>query len=254
MARTSANSSSRWTASKLTVERYRLYPVDDSIAGNAGPSARRSTSFKQPVSEAVFASRGYSVDQPLAVVPRDIMNTFPDIAASTILANLCTDAFREATEADVGFSANGMMRSSLTRGKRGVQTVYDVFAVAPLGAGVVDPTPGSTLVTGWFTGQELKAMLEFFLVDNPAHPGEYFPRASGLSFRYDPARPRFDVVTAIETGRPRSRLPPIDISGKDARLYSLTCPLMLGMIVVAIPEIHQGQTAAGGEEQGRAAP
>jgi hypothetical protein len=29
------------------------------------------------------------------------------------------------------------------RGKTGVQTVYDVFAVAPLGARVVDPTRGS---------------------------------------------------------------------------------------------------------------
>ena len=67
------------------------------------------------------------------------------------------------------------MRSGLIRGKSGVQTVYDVFAVAPLGAGVVDTTAGSTLVTGYFTGQELKNLLEFFLVDNPAHPGEYSP-------------------------------------------------------------------------------
>jgi transposase len=126
---------------------------------------------------------GYSIDQPLAVAPRDIPNTFTDIAASTVLANLCTDAFRAAREADIGFTANGMMRAGLTRGKSGVQTVYDVFAVAPLGAGVVDPTAGSTLVTGYFTGEELKHLLEFFLVDNSAHPGEYFPRASGMRFR-----------------------------------------------------------------------
>ena len=50
-------------------------------------------------------------------------------------------------------------------------------------------------------------MLEFFLVDNPAHPGEFFPRTSGMRFRYDPSRPQFDVVTAIEIGRPRSWLP-----------------------------------------------
>jgi len=96
-------------------------------------------------------------------VPQDLPNTFSDIPASTILANLCTDAFRHATGADIGFTANGMMRAGLIRGKAGVQTVYDVFAVAPLGAGVVDPTAGSTLVTGYFTGQELKQLLEFFL-------------------------------------------------------------------------------------------
>ena len=33
----------------------------------------------------------------------------------------------------------------------------------------------------------------------------------------------------------------IDISGKDERLYSLTCPLMLGMILVAIPKYTKGK-------------
>ena len=82
-----------------------------------------------------------------------------------------------------------MMRAGLSRGKTGVQTVYDIFAVAPLGSGVVDSTPGSTLVTGYFTGQDLKNLLEFLLIDNAAHPGEYFPRASGMRFRYDLKRP-----------------------------------------------------------------
>ena len=127
-------------------------------------------------------------------------NTFADIAASTPLANLITHSFREATKADIGFSVNGLMRAGLTRGKSGVQTVCDVFAVAPLRAGVVDPTAGSALVTGYFTGLELKNLLEFLLVDNPTHPGEYFPRSSGMRFRYDPSRPKFDVVTAIELG------------------------------------------------------
>jgi 5'-nucleotidase len=122
-----------------------------------------------------------------------------------------------------------------------VQTVYDVFALAPLGAGVVDPTPGSTLMTGYFIGQELKHLLEFWLVDNPAHPGEFFPRASGMRFRYDPARPKFDVVTAIEVGDLDRGYRAIDISGKDERLYSLTCPLMVAMFLVAIPKYTKGK-------------
>jgi 5'-nucleotidase len=76
--------------------------------------------------------------------------------------------------------------------------VYDVFAVAPLGAGIVDATAGSAFVTGYFTGNELKNILGFVLVDNPAHPGEMFPRASGIRCRYDVSRPKFDVVTTIE--------------------------------------------------------
>jgi 5'-nucleotidase / UDP-sugar diphosphatase len=225
---------------KLTVESYWLYPVDDSVGGDRAIAAEIDE-LKKKVTAAVFASRGYSIDQPLAVAPRDIPNTFADIAAGTLLANLCTDAYREATKADIGFTANGMMRAPLTRGKSGVQTVYDVFAVAPLGAGVVDTTAGSALVTGYFTGRELRHLLEFFLVDNPAHPGEYFPRSSGMRFRYDPSRPKFEVVTAIELGDLDGGYRAIDISGKDERLYSVTCPLYLGVIIVAIPKYTKGQ-------------
>src|SRR5258708_31217410 len=113
--------------------------------------------------------------------------------------------------------------------------------MAPLGSGALDPTAGSTLVTGYFTGQELKNMLEFLLVDNPAHPGEYFPRASGLRFRYDASRPKVDVVPAIEIGDADRGYQATDITGKDARLFSLTTPLYLAMILVAIPKYTKGK-------------
>jgi len=227
---------------KLTVASYRLLPIDDSIAGDRA-IGKEIEQLKKSVSAAAFASRGYSVDQPLAIAPRDLPNTYSDIAAGTLLANLVTDSFRAATKADIGFTANGMMRAGLLRGKTGVVRVYDVFAVAPLGAGVVDPTPGSTLVTGYFNGQDLKNLLEFLLIDNAAHPGEYFPRASGMRFRYDLTRPKFDVVTAIELGDLDRGYNAIDTSGKDARLYSLSCPLMLGPIIVAIPKYTKGKLA-----------
>jgi 5'-nucleotidase len=226
----------------LTVEAYRLHPIDDSIEGDRA-IADKIDEFKAQVTAVVFASRGFSIDQPLAVAPRDLLNTYTDIAAGTLLANLCTDAFRQATQAHIGFTANGMMRAPLLRGKTGVVTVYDVFAVAPLGSGVIDPTAGSTLVTGWFSGANLKGLIEFFLVDSPAHPGEYFPRASGMRFRYDRSRPMFDVVTAIELGDLDSGYHAIDISGKDPQLYSLSCPLMLGMIITAIPKYTKGKLA-----------
>jgi 5'-nucleotidase len=224
---------------KLTVESYTLYPVDDTLAGDQG-MAKEIESLKATVTKVAFASRGYSIDQPLAIVPKDIPNTFTDIAASTLLANLCTDAFRNATKADIGLTANGMMRAAFIKGKSGVQTVYDVFAIAPLGAGVLDTTAGSTLVTGYFTGKELKNILEFMLLDNPAHPGEYFPRTSGLKIRYDMSRPKFDVVTALELGDLDRGYQSIDITGKDVRLYSVTTPLYLATIVVAIPKYSKG--------------
>jgi 5'-nucleotidase / UDP-sugar diphosphatase len=225
---------------KLTVESYRLIPIDDTIAGDHA-IADEIDKLKKTVTEVVFASRGYSVDQPLAIASRDLPNTFTDIAAGTVLANLVTDAFRKATQADIGFNANGAMRAGLARGKTGVVTVYDVFAVAPLGAGAVDSIAGSALVTGYFTGRELKHLLEFLLIDNPVHPGETFPRTSGMRFRYDMSRPQFDVVTAIELGDFDRGYRVIDITGKDERLYSLTCSLYVGKILVAIPMYTKGK-------------
>lgn len=229
-------------ADRLTVQSYQLYPIDDSIAGDHGVNDQIDQ-FKEPATAAVFASRGYRIDQPLAVTLQDLPNTFTDIGAGTPLANLCTDAYRSATTADIGFTVNGMMRAPLMRGKSGVLTVYDVFAVAPLGAGIVDPTAGSALVTAYFTGAELKHLLEFFLVDSPAHPGEYFPRTSGMRFHYDKSRPRFDVVTLLELGDLDRGYRQIDTSGQNPRLYSLSCPLMLGQIVVGIPKYSKGKLA-----------
>src|SRR5450755_3866836 len=139
---------------KLTVESYRLIPIDDTIAGDHA-IAEEIDKLKKTVTEVVFASRGYSIDQPLALAPLDLPNTFTDIAAGTPLANLVTDAFRKATKADIALNANGAMRAGLTPGKSGIVTVYDVFAVAPLGAGAVDSTAGSALVTAYLTGQEV---------------------------------------------------------------------------------------------------
>src|SRR5450432_1396806 len=167
---------------KWILESYRLIPIDDTIAGDHAMTGEIDK-LKKTVTEVVFASRGYSIELPLAMVPRDMPNTFTDIAAGIPLANLVTDAFRKATKADVALNANGAMRAGLTRGKSGVVTVYDVFAVAPLGAGVVDSTAGSALVTAYFTGQELKHLLEFLLIDMPVQPDETFPSTSGMRLR-----------------------------------------------------------------------
>lgn len=224
---------------KLSIDSYALHPIDDTIAGDESVSAEIEE-FKKLVSEAVFVSRGYSVDEPLVVVSEDVPNTFPDIVAGTPLANFVSDADRAATGADIVLTASGVVRAGFTKGKSGVQTVYDVFAATPLGKGVIDETAGSALVTAYFTGLEIQHMLEFMLVDNPAHPGEFFPRTSGMRFRYDLSRPQFGVVTAIELGDLDHGYEAIDITGKNERLYSVTSPLYAAMIMVAIPTYSKG--------------
>src|SRR5262249_39818499 len=111
---------------------------------------------------------------------------------------------REAS-ADIHWRRRGLhgqwgVRTGLKKGATGLQTVYDVFGVCPLGFGIVDPTAGGALVTAYLSGKDLKSLLEFFLADDPTLPGQYFPRVSGMRVRYDTSRPKYDQVTEIQRG------------------------------------------------------
>lgn len=224
----------------LTVETCKAHPIDDTIPGDRSISEVIDV-FKQRVTEVVFAPRGFSIGQPLVRIDQDLPNTSSDLAASSILANICTDAFRKATGAQIAMTANGLMRNGLSRGSSGVQTVYDVFSVAPLGAGVLDTTPGSTLVTGYLTGREIKNAVEFCLAGSPARPGDYFPRTSGLRFTYDPSRPQLDQVTELALGDFDRGYEAIDITDSSSQLYAMVCPLFFALMLVSIPRLTDGR-------------
>ena len=221
---------------------YDLHPIDDTIQGDPQLIKEMKT-FKAETSRIVFAPRGLEMDEPIVAIDRDWPNTFIDLEASRPLGNLTADAMRHATGADVGFNAAGMVRAGLLKGKSGVQTAYDVFLLAPLGIGVVDQSAGGSLVVGYFTGREIKNCLEFFLPGNPNLPGQYFPRVSGMRFRYDLSRPQFDAVMQIELGDLVHGYRAIDISETAKELYSLTCNLYLGIMLTSIPKKTSGALA-----------
>lgn len=218
---------------------YDLRPVDDTIQGDPRLIKEMET-FKTETSRIVFAPRGLRMDEPIVAIDRDWSNTFFDLEASRPLGNLTADAMRHATGADVAFNAAGMVRAGLLRGTSGVQTAYDIFLLAPLGIGVADQSAGGSLVVGYLTGREIKNCLEFFLPGNPNLPGQYFPRVSGMRFRYDLSRPKFDAVTQIELGDLAHGYRAIDISETAKELYSLTCNLYLGIMLVSIPKKTNG--------------
>ena len=222
---------------QVTVESYRLIPIDDQIEGDPDIQSRVED-FLQQSGEVVFASRGYQTTQPLVAITENWPMNYADVVSGTPLANVVTDALRLATGSQVALTANGLIRAGLDKGNQGIQTVYDIFALTPLGNGIVDPIAGSALVRGYFTARELKNTLEFLLIDDPNHPGEYFPRVSGLRFYYDPDRPRFDRVTALELGNWDDGYTPIDL--EQPTLYSLATSLYLGSILVAIPKLTKG--------------
>jgi len=222
-----------------TVVSYTLHPVDDTILGDPR-LAKEMDVFKAETSRIVFAPRGLRLDEPLAAIDRDWSNTFFDLDASRPLGNLTADAIRYATDADVALTAAGMVRAGLKKGASGVQTAYDVFLLAPLGIGVADQSAGGSLVRAYFTGREIKNCLEFFLPGDPSLPGQYYPRVSGMRFRYDLSRPKYDAVTQIELGDLTRGYRVIDISAQAKELYSLACNLYVGIILASIPKRTNG--------------
>ncbi len=232
----------RMEGRERTVVSYELHPVDDTIQGDP-ELIKEMKGFAAETSRIVFAPRGLAMDEPIAVIDRDWPNTFFNLDASRALGNVATDAIRYATGADIALNAAGMVRAGLTKGTSGVQTAYDMFLIAPLGIGVEDQSAGGSLVRAYVTGREIKNCLEFFLPGNPNLPGQYYPRVSGMRFRYDLSRPTFDAVTAIELGDLASGYHAIDIGDTSTALYSLACNLYLGIILASIPTKTNGALA-----------
>ncbi|TAX48131.1 bifunctional metallophosphatase/5'-nucleotidase (plasmid) [Rhizobium leguminosarum] len=218
---------------------YDLHPVDDTILGDPR-LIEKMADFTAETSRIVFEPRGFSLAEPMMVIGCDWANTFFDLEASRPLGNLTADAIRYATKADVALNAAGMVRAGLPKGKSGVQTAYDLFLLAPLGIGVADQSAGGSLVVAYLTGHEIKNCLEFLLPGNPNLPGQYFPRVSGMRFRYDLSRPQFDAVTQIELGDLDRGYHAIDLSKASNKLYGVACNLYLGIILASIPTKTNG--------------
>jgi 5'-nucleotidase len=225
------------TQGRVSLRSYRVIPVDARIRGDAAIQAVVDDVLIRS-GPAAFASRGYATTEPLVRIEEDWPMDYRDLESGTPLANVFTDALRRATGSRVAITGNGIIRAGLIRGRSGVQTVYDVFSLAPLGSGIVDATAGSALVTAWFTPAEIRTILEFFLQDDPNHPGEFFPRVSGMRFTYDPARPRFDQVIGLELGDLQQGYEPLDPGSTE--LLSLSTSLYAGLIMAAIPKLSRG--------------
>ncbi|MGB4075253.1 bifunctional metallophosphatase/5'-nucleotidase [Pseudomonas sp.] len=213
---------------------YQLHPINDQIAGKAAITAQVED-FKQVVSEQMLAPKGYAFDQPLAKVDKTLTRAYDD----PILANLVTDALRQATGSDVSFTGNGTIRDNMIKGRNGVQAVSDLFRIAPLGVGELDNAPGYPLIKVYVTGQELKNLLEVLLLAYQLRESKsYYPRVSGLRFAYNPWRVPFDRVSRIELGDPSKGYQALDL--QDERLYSIGATSYVGSFTWLVSDLTKG--------------
>src|SRR5690606_2602285 len=83
----------------------------------------------------------------------------------------------------------------------GVQSVADLFRVAPLGIGEFDDEPGYPLIRVYFTPREIRHILEVLLLASQMRDSDsYYPRLSGLQFTYHPWRMPLHLISRIWLG------------------------------------------------------
>jgi 5'-nucleotidase len=218
---------------KVRMRDYRLLPVDDRTPGDPRITAQVE-GFKAQVEARVLAPRGYRFDQPLAKVDQRLGRDFSEQA----LANLVTDALRRSVGADLAFTGNGTLRDDLIKGRYGVQSVSDLFRIAPLGIGQFDDEPGYPMIKAYLSAREIKNLLEVLLLAYHLRSDSYYPRVSGLRFSYNPWRVPFDRVSRIEIGDAERGYRELALD--DTRLYSIAATSYVGSFTWLVPELTKG--------------
>ncbi len=103
------------------------------------------------------------------------------------MGNFVTDALRFGAQAvtgkkvDVAFLANGVIRGSFPAGPI---PFYDLASYVGLGSGP-DESPGYPLVSAYFTGTELRRILEITILLSQLRGDIYYLQVSGLQYEYD---------------------------------------------------------------------
>lgn len=219
---------------RVRVDSYRAHPVDDSLPGDPAIGARVAA-LQRNVEARLLAPHGYAFDQPMARVERTLTRAYDD----PVLANLVTDALRRAAGSDIAFTGNGTLRDDLYLGKSGVQSVADLFRVAPLGVGEFDDQPGYPLIRVYFTPREIRHILEVLLVAYQMRGSDsYYPRVSGVKFTYNPWRVPFDRVSRIWLGDSERGYRELDLEAPG--LISLGTTSYVGSFTWLIPELTFG--------------
>lgn len=111
----------------------------------------------------------------------------------TNIGNFIADAYRNATQSDIGFVNGGSIRADLTYNP-GVLTKRDVLSILPFNNPVVKIE---------ITGKTLKEVLEHGVarsgVGEDGEPGR-FPQVSGISFKFDTSKPAGSRVSDVLVG------------------------------------------------------
>ena len=127
----------------------------------------------------------------------DIALTNRPPLAESLFGNFIADAMRLTAQATLGedvdfaFQANGVIRGAMVPGSTtqslGRVSFMDLVTQVGLGAGP-DGKPGYPMVSVYFTGEEVRRVLEISALLSDIMGDAYFLQMSGLRMTYDPDR------------------------------------------------------------------
>ena len=134
--------------------------------------------------------------------------------AESPFGNFVTDAMRLVAEEVTGekvhlaFQANGSIRGGIIPGSmpysQGKVSFYDLVSLIGLGIGH-DGEPGYPMVSVYFTGEEIRRILEISVLLSELLGDSYYLQVSGLRKTYDPGRAVLLRIPFMNTPIPTSR-------------------------------------------------
>jgi 5'-nucleotidase / UDP-sugar diphosphatase len=206
----------------VLVDGYSLIPVNDMIPGD--PLIHQLIEDqKKIVNSEILLPLGLEYDTPVAETDFILeCNESGDIKSSN-LGPMVADAIHSYVNnhskqgTDISMVAVGVIRDRINPG---IQTAADIFRVMSMGRGK-DNVPGYPLSRLYFTGKELKSILEILQIAYKSAPAN-FCYYSGLRVEFNPEKRLMKKIRKIEIIKSDGGHQLVDFSKKNKDLYSIT--------------------------------
>lgn len=181
----------------VSLEGYRLRPIDDAIRGHVATQQ----GVEQIISglDGALRLRGLGYRQVVARTAQDLSLPFAEEAP---IGNLVSDAYlgmaaslRGTAPPAFAIEASGQLRGPILKGRTGDIWFADLFRVLPIGIGP-DRVPGFPLVSFYLNGRDIRSGLELSGATELAG-SDVFLQLSGLKVEYDSSQPPFQRVASV---------------------------------------------------------
>lgn len=241
----------KYSSGNISVESYKLIPVDDKIIGDKQINSLIEEQ-KNRISKNILAPLGLSYDKPVMEASFTLEGGETGNFMESNMGPLVADAIQyyvnsESNDGtDLSLVAVGVIRDRIVPGE---QAAPDIFRVMSLGSGK-DDVPGYPLSRLYVTGRELKSILEILQVAYKSSSDNYC-YYSGIKVEYDPDKGLLRKISKIDIVSNEGESREVDFSKRNSTLYSITAnsymlqfigiikKMSFGLINV-VPKDHNG--------------